>query len=363
VTRGRFLPEPCLVHQTRLAAIALAVSALTLVSACGPSYREPKYAAPDATFERKVVVGQAWPLPGIWTCPAKPGRYPAVVLVGGSGRVDRDAAVEVNKPFRDIALGLSARGICVLRYDKRKAAHPERIIAQFETLTIRDDTIDDALLAIDVARQQPEADPRFIFVAGHSLGAYAVPRLSASSHVPCGFVAMAGPVDPLEQNFVPQARRYAAADGEITAAERAKIAELELAVRRVQELQPGTTIDRKLLPGRLPVAYWLDLKAHPAAVDAEAMTRPVLVLHGAQDLKVSADEMKSWRRHLRNNRLASFVTYPTLNHLFVHSPEGFVGDAPPGNVDEVVIGDIARWIAKHRSYCETEVPLRTRVLE
>jgi hypothetical protein len=160
--------------------------------------------------------------------------------------VDRDAASGVNKPFRDIALGLAARGICVLRYDKRKAAHPERIMAQIEKLTIRDDTLDDALLALDLMRRQPETDPRLLFVVGHSLGAHVIPRLSASSDVPCGFVAMAGTVAPLEQVFVPQARRFAAADGEVTAAERAEIAELELAVRRVQELEAGKRIDRKL---------------------------------------------------------------------------------------------------------------------
>jgi dienelactone hydrolase len=266
--------------------------------------------------------------------------------------VDRDSAMGVNKPFRDIALGLAARGICVLRYDKRKAAYPERIMGEIETLTIRDDTIDDALLALGLAAQQPETDPRFLFVAGHSLGAHAVPRLSALSQVPCAFLAMAGPVDPLEQTFVRQARRFAAADGEVTEAERREIAELELAARRVQELEPGTKIDRKLLPGGLPAAYWLDLKAHPAALDAEAMTRPVLVLIGWKDLKVSAEEMMGWRHHLRNDPLASFVAYPTLNHMFVHVPEGFVGDLRPGNVAAAVIDDIARWIAKQRSYCD-----------
>lgn len=323
------------------------------MTACGPSYREPSYAAPDATLEREVVVGTAWPLPGTWTCPSGSGRHPAVVLVGGSGEVNRDSANRVNKPFRDIALGLATRGICVLRYDKRKAAYPERIMAGLETLTIRDDTIDDALLAIALARLQPETDAGSVFVAGHSLGAFAVPRLSRSSQVPCGFVTMAGTVGPLEQVFVPQARRYAAADGEVTEAERAQIAELELAVGRVQELQPGMEIDRKLLPGRLPAAYWLDLKAHPAAIDAEAMTRPVLVLMGKRDMKVSAEAMAGWRLHLRNNQLASFLTYPTLNHQFIHQPDGFVGDMPPGNVAEVVIDDIARWIAQHRSYCRT----------
>ena len=332
--------------------IAGALSGLQLLSACGPSYEEPKYAVRSATLEREVVVGKAWPLPGSWTCPRAPGRHPAVVLVGGSGRVNRDAASGARKPFRDIALGLSARGICVLRYDKRKAAYPEKIMAQVESLTIRDDTIDDALLAIALAERQPEADPRFVFVAGHSLGAYAVPRIAAASEVPCGFVAMAGTAAPLEDVFVPQARRFAVADGEVTDAERTRIAEVETAVQRVKNLRPGMTMDRKLLPGRLPVAYWLDLKAHPTAVDAEGLTRPILVLNGERDLNVSASEVTNWRRHLSNNPLASFVTYPTLDHLFIESPGTGSGNMSPGNVAEIVIEDIARWIVKQRGYCE-----------
>jgi uncharacterized protein len=334
-------------------AMIVASASGQLSSACGSSYEEPRYAAPGATLVREVVVGNSWPLPGSWTCPAQPGRYPAVVLVGGSGRVDRDAAIGANKPFRDIALGLAARGVCTLRYDKRKAVHPERVMAQVDALTIRDDTIDDALLALDLAQRQPETDSHLLFLLGHSLGAHAVPRLSALSEVPCGFVAMAGSVAPLEQIFVPQARRFAVADGVVTAEEEAEMAELQAAVRRVRDLQPGTTIDRKLLPGRLPAAYWLDLKAHPAAIDAEGMTRPVLVLHGRRDMNVTADEVTAWRRHLRQNRLASFVTYPTLNHMFVHNPEGIVGNMPPGNVAEPVIDDIAGWIATNRSYCES----------
>jgi hypothetical protein len=146
----------------------------------------------------------------------------------------------------------------------------------------------------------------------------------------------------------------------VTAEERAAIAELELAARRVRNLEAGTAIDRNLLPGRLPAAYWLDLNAHPPAIDAEAMRRPILVMHGSRDIKVTADEVAAWRRHLRNNRLASFVTYPTLNHMFVHSPKGIEGNMPPGNVAEPVINDIARWIAKHQRYCETRSAARQR---
>jgi hypothetical protein len=83
------------------------------------------------------------------------------------------------------------------------------------------------------------------------------------------------------------------------------------------------------------------------------MTRPVLVLHGKRDLKVGEEGMTAWRHHLQNNELASFVTYPTLNHMFIHYPEETEGNMPPGNVAEPVIDDIARWISKHRGYCKT----------
>ncbi len=55
--------------------------------------------------------------------PVGPGPYPAAVMVQGSGPNDRDETIGPNKPFRDIAEGLSSDGIAVLRYDKRTYAH------------------------------------------------------------------------------------------------------------------------------------------------------------------------------------------------------------------------------------------------
>lgn len=328
------------------------------LSGCAPSYVPPSYANANLR-ESPIVVGDDWPLPGVVTCPAGAGQHPAVVIVGGSGGVDRDGSVGPNKPFRDIALGLASRGICVVRYDKRKAAHRERVIADVEKLTLVDDTIADAVMAIEVARKDPLIAQQAIFVLGHSLGGYAIPRIAADSATPCGFIVMAGSVHPLEQVFVPQMQRFASVDGKVSAEEAAAIAEADAAEGRVRQLRPGVRMDRMLLPGHLPVSYWLDLKANPTNEYARRMTRPVLVLQGARDLNVGIEELNGWRQHLSHNPSASFKSYPTLNHMFMLS-DGKTGtkeNLEPGNVSQEVIEDLAAWTRQQATQCtEAQLP-------
>ena len=100
------------------ALLAAGTHCVLLALGCAPTYSTPSYAQLDRVIETPVVVGKDWPLHGILTCPSEPGVYPGLVLVGGSGPVDRDASIGPNKPFRDIALGLASHGTCVLRYDK-----------------------------------------------------------------------------------------------------------------------------------------------------------------------------------------------------------------------------------------------------
>jgi dienelactone hydrolase len=317
-----------------------ALCVLVNVMSCGEArYRVPDYAAASSR-ETQLVVGDRWPLRAVMTCPAKPGRYPAVVLVPGSGPVDRDGARAgaggPRRPFRDLALGLVARGVCVVRYDNRLATHRERVMREVESWTLQHSTIDDAVAAAAVARARPEIDASAVFVLGHSLGGRALPRIAASDGAACGFVSMAGTPRALEDAFAPQARRFANADGELTDAERAAIAEIEAAVRRVKELQPGSKADRKLLPGRLPVAFWLDLATRSVPELLRAERRPFLVLHGERDLNVGLEDFAAWRDVLREHPTATFKSYPALDHQFL----------PPGgrNVAQVVVDDIAAWI-------------------
>ena len=60
------------------------------------------------------------PLQATLTLPQGKGRYPAVVLVTGSGTQNRDEEILGHKPFKVIADHLTRQGIAVLRYDDRQ---------------------------------------------------------------------------------------------------------------------------------------------------------------------------------------------------------------------------------------------------
>ena len=82
--------------------------------------------AADASFIERDFVGGARPARHAGDAEgAGVGAFPAVVLVHGSGPHDRDETIGPNRPFLDIARGLAAQGIAVLRYEKRSKARPQ----------------------------------------------------------------------------------------------------------------------------------------------------------------------------------------------------------------------------------------------
>src|SRR5580704_2950825 len=77
-----------------------------------PVYKPPVYARPEAFTEKGIKIGSGeWVLPGTLTVPKGSGLFPAIVLVHGSGRNDRNESNGLpNRPFQDIAWGLASRG-------------------------------------------------------------------------------------------------------------------------------------------------------------------------------------------------------------------------------------------------------------
>jgi dienelactone hydrolase len=319
-------------------------------------YEPPAYADPSKFTETEVTVGSGeWALPGTLTMPKGPGPFPGVVLVHGSGPNDRDESIGPNRPFQDIAWGLATRGIAVLRYDKRSKVYGQRIVADPKleaTMTVKDETIDDALTAAALLEKTKGIDPKRVFILGHSLGGYLMPRIALAArplHI-AGFIIMAGLTRPLDDTILRQMEYiYGLAGPNISEEDKKKLAEIKADVAKIKaltEADRGSTV--KIL-GAMP-AYWLDLRGYDPPEVAESVHKPILILQGGHDYQVTTEDFDNWKKALGGRKDVEFRLYPDLNHLFYESP----GMATPldymqrhGSVAPVVIDDIAHWIDEH----------------
>src|SRR5690606_38669733 len=298
----------------------------------------------DAGFgERELSVGEGErALPATLALPDGAGPFPAVVLVHGSGPHDRDETIGPNRPFLDIARGLAAQGIAVLRYDKRTRARPQDYADG--TITIDSETTDDAVAAVEVLRKVPGVDPARVYVLGHSQGAMMAPRIAAKSAHVAGLVLLAAPARPMLDILVEQNIRLAVLDdGKTSDEEAATIARLK---GQVAAVRAGGDVAADASPMGQPADYWRSTDAVDPVAEAKAVALPMLVLQGAQDFQVVDADWHHWKAGFHDDPKVEFKLYPTLNHLGI-AVEGEPGPAQytqAGRVDTTLIDDVAGWI-------------------
>ena len=305
-----------------------------------------RYSNPALFREREVTVGQdRWKLGGTLTVPAANGRFPAIVLVHGAGPDDRNESIFANRMFEDMAEGLSSNNIVVLRYEKRTRTYAAEM--SNTDYTLWDETIEDATRAVALLGQQPEVDITRVYVVGHSLGGYAIPRIVSKCeqqglHI-AGAVFLAANARHIEDLALQQAE-FLTRDG----GPPDKLRQLEELRRQVELIRH---LDAKLqYPSTLiglPVVYFFDLQGYDPVAAAARLRIPMLFLQGERDFQVTMEDFGLWKIGLADSRQATFRTYAALNHLFIpgDGPPSAAEYRNPGNVSPAVIEDIARWLS------------------
>ena len=79
---------------------------------------------------------------------------------------------------------------------------------------------------------------------------------------------------------------------------------------------------------------------------AKKIKQPILIQQGERDYQVTMTDFNLWKQALNSNSKNKFISYPTLNHLFMAGTGKSKPDEyeKPNNVDEQVIKDICKWI-------------------
>lgn len=313
---------------------------------------------PDSIVEEEILVGEgtAYELGGTITLPKKnQDSLPAVILVHGSGSTDRDESAFAYKPFRDIAWGLAEQGIAVIRYDKRTYVYGHEIAPDLSNLTAYEETVEDAIKASQLAKNDKRIDEDNVFIIGHSLGGMLAPRIDNQGGDFAGITILAGSTRSLWEIVYDQNHYFL--DLEITdekqREEYLKIFEEEY--EKGLRLQDITLEESKEMTiFGINGHYLKEMEEHNTESLVQNLEKPILVLQGEEDFQVYYEkDFAIFKDLLGDKENATLISYENLNHLFADyqgSDKGTLREYNhPGKVSQKVIEDIGNWILKNQN--------------
>lgn len=306
------------------------------------AYVTPEYAQQNKYYETKISVKTGtMSLPGALCVPNNIKNPPVVILLAGSGPNDKDETIGPNKALKDLAIGLASNGIATYRYDKRTLVYGK----DMKDVTINTEVIDDAISAVAVIKKNPDYKDSKIFIVGHSLGAMCAPLVASKCSAVNGIILLAGNARPLEDVVLEQYNYIFGLDS-IDASEKKEILDYTYKMNTVKDSKALKTAKKEDLPLNLESKYWQSLVNYNQVQVAKKVKQPILVLQGERDYQVTMTDFNLWKQNLSDKTKNQFISYPTLNHLFMKGE----GKSTPaeyekqGNVDKQIIIDIANWV-------------------
>ena len=297
--------------------------------------------------EDVFIASTGFSLAATATKPATPaGRMPAVVLVGGAGRQDRDETQYGVSIFGELAGRLAENGCLVVRFDKRglgqSGGRPEHA-----GLT---EYADDVVSIVEWLKRRKDVDANRIVVITHGEGS-AVGMLAASKKKDIkGLAMLAAPGLPGRDVVLEQQKQTLTRRGDAPPDREAKIL---MQTRIINAVITGQGLDdlptdlRKQADTPL-FKSWLTFDP---AVTIKKVSQPVLVVQGAIDLETPpshADrlaELASARKVPASH--TAKVIVPGVNHLLVEATSGDPDEyetLSSKNVAPGVVSALVEWL-------------------
>jgi uncharacterized protein len=224
---------------------------------------------------RIEVHADALHLSGTLTLPVSVTPCPAVLLVPGSGKNDRDETVCGHKPFRLWADAFAQAGIAVLRLDDRGTGGSGGDKDQ----CTHADLLRDIRLALAFLRERPEVDARRVGVLGHSEGGLLASMAAAADPAMAFLVLLAAPGVPGEPLVLAQAETLSRAAGasEMVVAHERRMN--ERAFRLITAVDPSVALRQELIASlHSHLLNWPDETVSPTEAQAAAESMAEVLL-------------------------------------------------------------------------------------
>jgi uncharacterized protein len=310
--------------------------------------------------EALVMIESAFPLSGTLTMPEeKQDNYPAVLIIAGSGKGDRDGNLKNLQMniYKELAEFLTSQGYMTLRYDKRGTYKSE---GRFIEAGLSD-LIDDAVEGVRFLKHHPSADPERILILGHSEGALIAPAVHDREPLG-GMILLAGAAEP-SVDLVPRQNEMAYAEMNEAQGLKGWIFRTFKVTDRARK--QNEQIFRKVADSDKPVmrvkgiklnAKWIrETLVYNTVEYLERANCPVLAVTGGKDLQVPPEHARLIAETVPGE--SEWHIIPEMNHLLKeyegeHTMLGLLkeykstADSP---LSPKLTGIIGEWLVKQRS--------------
>lgn len=333
--------------------------------------QEPKGTLPYDEEEIKYPNSTAdVTLAGTLTLPRSGKPSPAVLLIAGSGPIDRNETVFGHKPFLVLADHLTKQGFAVLRVDKRGIGQST---GNYDVSTTEDFAAD-VLAGVEYLKTRKEVDAEQIGLIGHSEGGLIAPMVAVKSNDVAFIVLMAGPCVTGEATLYAQEALISRAMG-FTEEQLGYQLDFQKQVLSIikneSDLEKADKLLRKIIAKQLANLPKEEQQTSADAMEAQIkrcnskwfryfltydpitslkhLKIPVLVIHGELDSQVPP------KQHLpviakileeTGNQNYRIIEFPKLNHFFQTCESGSILEY--GKIEEtiapVVLDTLSGWI-------------------
>jgi uncharacterized protein len=296
-----------------------------------------------------IIPAVGFSLAGTLTMPQGQGRlqHPAVILIAGSGSVDRDEVVAGIPIFAQLAARLAEQGFVVLRYDKRGVGQSG---GRAERATLQD-YADDLATTVKWLAKRKDIDPRHIAVAGHSEGGAVAMLAAAAEKRISSLVLLAAPGTIGSELILEQQRHVLELLGTPESERQTKI-DLQTRIQAAVTTDKGWESIPPELREQADSPWFKSLLLFDPAKVMPKIKQPILIIQGDLDKQVfphHADSLAELARARKKAAPVEVVHLPGINHLLTPAETGEVSEYATLSVTTVspaVVKTMVEWLKK-----------------
>lgn len=271
-----------------------------------------------AMKEKKVTIKGSVSIGATVSYPDDGGKYPAIVLIMGTGKTDRDGNEKGFRTdlYKNFAEMFAECGFVSVRYDKRGTHQTE---GNYNTAGLGD-LIDDAISVIRYTKSLPYVDESRVIVCGHSEGAMIATLLSAKEDT-AGLLLLGGAATCMKdallyQNYL-AAEEFAKKKGLLGMLLRSQTTQekTDAKVEAMFQKCISAKKERVFLGGAMLNTKWVKEHAFYRSEDYVALLeqygKPILAVTGTADISTDYRRLSA----LHDIPFAESYTPTNVNHI------------------------------------------------